>query len=161
MSMQSPTLVARGDGHHFHFLNNLFTAKLTGEHTNGLMTVMEFLAPRSFAPPLHRHEVEDELFYIIDGEVWFSSEDVEATHTTGAVVWLPRNRPHTFQVRSETARVLQISAPAQFERFVAALGTAADVAVLPESEEIDPVHVAEVCAQFNIEVLGPPPAPLD
>lgn len=161
MTLQSPTLIARGEGEHFHFLNNLFTAKLTSEDTNGEMTVMEFLAPRNFGPPLHSHDIEDELFYIIDGDVWFSCGDAEAVHTTGAVVWLPRGRPHTFQVRSETAQVLQVSKPAQFERFVAALGKPTDEAVLPEPEEIDPGHVAEVCAQFGIQVLGPPPAPLD
>lgn len=161
MTMQSPALVARGDGDHFHFLNNVFTAKLTGEQTNGEMTVMEFLAPRNFGPPLHRHQVEDELFYVIDGEIWFSSGDVEGVYDDGAVVWLPRGRPHTFQVRSERAKVLQVSTPAQFERFVAALGRPTDVPSLPEPEQIDPAHVAEVCAQFSIEVLGPPPAPVD
>ncbi len=160
MTTQTPVLVARGEGEHFHFLNNLFTAKLTSEHTNATMTVMEFLAPKNFAPPLHRHDVEDEMFYVIDGEIWFSSGDVDAVHRTGAVVWLPRGRPHTFQVRSEEARVLQVSAPAQFERFVAALGRPTSEPVLPEPEEIDPGHVAEVCAQFSIEVLGPPPEPV-
>lgn len=72
-----------------------------------------------------------------------------------------RGRPHTFQIRSETARVLQVSTPAQFERFVAALGRPTDKPVLPEPEETDGAHVAAVCAEFSIEVLGPPPAPFD
>ena len=33
--------------------------------------------------------------------------------------------------------------------------------MIPEPEEIDPGHVAEVCAQFGIQVLGPPPEPVD
>jgi len=85
---------------------------------------------------------------------------VEAVHETGAVVWLPRGLPHTFQVRSETARVFQVSTPGGFENFVAALGRSTGQPVLPAPEEIDPGHVAQVCAQFDIEVLGPPPAPL-
>ncbi len=161
MTLQSPTLIARGEGQHFHFLNNLFTAKLSSEETNGEMTVMEFHAPKNFGPPLHRHDVEDELFYIIDGEIWFSCGDAEAVHTTGAVVWLPRARPNTFQVRSETAQVLQVSTPAQFERFVATLGEAPDERAIPEAQEFDPGHVAEICAQFGIQVLGPPPDPID
>ncbi len=159
MTLQTPTLVARDEGDHFHFLNNLFTAKVTSEQTNGAMTVMEFIGPKDFGPPLHRHDIEDELFYVIDGEVWFSCGDAEAVHTTGAVAWLPRGQAHQFQIRSETARVLQVTTPAQFERFVAALGKPAPGPVLPEPEDIDPAVVAEVCAQFDIEVLGPPPAP--
>ncbi|MCO8127241.1 cupin domain-containing protein [Acidimicrobiia bacterium EGI L10123] len=159
MTVQSPAIIARDEGQRFHFLGNLYTAKLDAEHTDGAMTVMEFLAPRGFGPPLHRHDVEDEVFYLIEGDVWFSCGDVEAVHSAGAVVWLPRGRPHTFQVRSETARVLQVSTPAQFERFVATLGRPTEATGLPEPEEVDPAHVAEVCAQFSIEVLGPPPDP--
>jgi len=161
MTVQSPVLVARDDGEHFHFLNNLFTAKVTSEQSNGVMSVMEFVGPHGFGPPLHRHDIEDELFYIVDGEVWFSCGDAEGVYETGATVWLPRGRPHTFQIRSDTARVLQVTTPAQFERFVAALGRPADEPVLPEPEEIDGAHVAADCAEFSIEVLGPPPAPLD
>lgn len=161
MTAQSPVLVARDDGEHFHFLNNLFTAKVTSEESNGVMSVMEFVGPKHFGPPLHRHDVEDELFYIVDGEVWFSCGDVEGLYETGATVWLPRGRAHTFQIRSETARVLQVTTPAQFERFVAALGRSANTPTLPEPEEIDGAHVAAVCAEFSIEVLGPPPAPFD
>jgi quercetin dioxygenase-like cupin family protein len=159
MTVQTPTLVARGEGEHFHFLNNLFTAKITSEQSNGTLSVMEFVGPKDFGPPLHSHDIEDELFYILDGQIWFSSGDVEGVYETGATVWLPRKRPHIFQIRSETARVLQVSTPAQFERFVATLGKRVEEPVLPEPEEIDGAKVAEVCAQFNIQVLGPPPPP--
>jgi hypothetical protein len=44
---------------------------------------------------------------------------------------------------------------------VATLGDATDDARIPEPVEIDPGHVAAVCADHGIEVLGPPPPPLD
>jgi quercetin dioxygenase-like cupin family protein len=153
-------MVARDGGERFHFLNTLHTAKVTAEHTNGTLTAVEFLAPKNFGPPLHRHDAEDELFYILDGELWLSCGDVEAVQGEGAVVWLPRGLPHTFQVRSDTARVLCVSTPSGFERFVATLGEPTESRTMPEPEEIDPAHVAEVCAQFDIQVLGPPPAPI-
>jgi len=160
MTMQSPTIIPADGGDHYHFLNHLFTTKVSSDDSDGRMTVMEFLAEKNFAPPLHRHDIEDEMFYIIDGEMWFACGDVEAVHSTGAVVWLPRGLAHTFQVRSDEARVLQVSTPAQFERFVATLGRPTAEPVLPEPEEIDPGHVAEICAQFDIQVLGPPPEPV-
>jgi quercetin dioxygenase-like cupin family protein len=161
MTLLPPTLVAADEGEHFHFLNHLSTAKLTGEHTGGQMTVMEFVGPKNYGPPLHVHDIEDELFYIVEGEVWFHCGDAAAVHGSGALAWLPRGRPHTFQIRSESARVLQVTTPAQFERFVAALGTPMEGSTSPEPEEIDPAHVAEVCEQFSIHVLGPPPAPFE
>lgn len=156
----SPALVARGEGDYFNFLNTLHTAKINSEQTNGTLAAVEFLAPQNFGPPLHRHEAEDELFYIIDGQLWLSCGDVEAVHEEGAVVWLPRGMAHTFQVRSETARVLVVSAPAGYDSFVATLGEPIDEPVMPEPKEIDPARVAEVCAQFDIQVLGPPTAPI-
>ena len=160
MTLQVPTLVGRDEGEHFHFLNILYTAKINSDQTDGSLTVMEFLCYKNFAPPLHRHDAEDELLYVLDGEVWFSCGEVEAVQSTGAMVWLPRGLAHTFQIRSETARVLQVSCPGQFERFVAALGRPTDEPVLPIPEEIDPAHVAQVCSEFSIQVLGPPPPPV-
>jgi quercetin dioxygenase-like cupin family protein len=160
MTVQTPALLSRDAGEHFSFLNTLYTAKINSEQTNGAFTAMEFLAPKNFGPPLHRHDSEDELFYIVDGALWLSCGDVEAVHESGAVIWMPRGLPHTFQVRSETARVFQISTPGGFERLVSTLGRATDSPLLPEAEAVDPAHVAEVCGQFNIQVLGPPPEPL-
>src|SRR5690349_4948705 len=151
MTAQSPALVERGEGDNFTFLNTLYTAKLNSEQTKGTLTAMEFLAPRNFGPPVHRHDAEDELFYLIEGEMWFSCGDVEAVHGTGAVIWLPRGLPHTFQVRSESARVFQVSTPGGFEHLVVALGEPSASAELPTPQDIDPGHVAEVCAQFNIQ----------
>ena len=161
MSVQSPVLVARYEGDHFHFLDTVYTAKVNSEQSLGALTAMEFLAPKNFGPPVHRHDAEDELFYILEGELWLSCGDIEAVHGADAVVWLPRGVPHTFQVRSETARVFQVSTPGRFERFVAALGQPTPTPVLPEPAEVDPARLVEVCAQFGIEVLGPPPAPVD
>lgn len=159
MTTQSPAFVVRDAGAKFHFLNTLYTAKVNSEQTNGLVTAMEFLAPRNFGPPLHRHDAEDELFYIVDGELWLQCGDTEAVHGTGAVVWLPRGLPHTFQVLSETAKVFQVSTPGGFEQFVTALGEPTERLGLPDPAPIDPGHVAEVCRQYDIDVLGPPPAP--
>ena len=160
MTLQVPTLVGRDEGEHFHFLNILYTAKINSDQTDGSLTALELLGYKNFAPPLHRHDAEDELLYVLDGEVWFSCGEVEAVQSTGAMVWLPRGLAHTFQIRSETARVLQVSCPGQFERFVAALGRPTDEPVLPIPEEIDPAHVAQVCSEFSIQVLGPPPPPV-
>ena len=160
MTAQSPALIARGEGQHFQFLNTVYTAKINSEQANGVLTAMEFVAPRNMGPPLHRHDAEDELFYLVDGELWVRCGDVEAVHTAGAVIWLPRGLPHTFQVISTTAQIFQVSTPGGFERLVAALGQPVDEAVLPEQGEIDAAHVAEVCRQFSIEVLGPPPPPI-
>ena len=82
----------------------------------------------------------------------------------GAVVTLPHGVPHVWQVVSDKARFLTVNAGRRkapsFDHFVATLGTPTDSRTLPDPIEIDPAHVAQVCAVHGIEVL-PPPAPLE
>jgi mannose-6-phosphate isomerase-like protein (cupin superfamily) len=157
--------VPAGEGEHFHFLNHLATVKVgAGESATG-MNAVEFTAPRGFGPPLHVHHEEDELMYVVEGRIRLDVGDDSVQAETGTMVSLPHGIPHVFQVESDTARFITIasgraSAPS-FDRFVAALGAPTDLATLPVPTEIDPGHVAQVCARHGIEVLGPPPAPLD
>ena len=157
--------VPAGEGDHYHFLNHLATVKVAaGDSTTG-MNVVEFTAPRGFGPPLHVHTDEDEIMYVIDGRIRLDVGDEAVYAETGTVVSLPHGVPHVFQIESTTARFLTVTsgrtAKPSFDRFVSALGAPTDLATLPTPVEIDPGHVAQVCAQHGIEVLGPPPAPLD
>lgn len=158
MTLQLVHSLGRDEGEHFHFLNNLFTTKVDGDLSNGRLTAMEFVGPWGFSPPLHRHDLEDELFYVVDGEVRFVAGDADVVHGAGGTVWAPKGIPHQFQILSDTARVLQVTTPAQFEEFVARLGERVAEATVPEPREIDGERVAKVCAEFDIAVLGPPMA---
>lgn len=157
-------VVAPGKGEHLEFLNHLATIKFaTG--SSGSMSVVEFMAPRGFGPPEHRHKNEDELFVVLDGELEFRTGGIEIKGGPGTLALLPRAEPHTFQVLSASARFVNVTAtntvtPPRFDAMVAALGTATERTTLPEPTYIDPAHVAEVCAAHDIEIVGPPPAPL-
>jgi quercetin dioxygenase-like cupin family protein len=164
-TIQSLDLVAPGEGDHRFFLNHLATVKVAaGESASG-MSAVEFTAPRGFGPPLHLHREEDEIMYVLDGEIRLDVGDASSVATAGSVVSLPHGIPHVFQVVSTSARFLTVTAGRQqspsFDRFVQALGTPTEPTALPAPTEIDPGHVARVCAEHGIEVLGPPPAPLD
>lgn len=161
MTLQTPLVLGQDQGEHWHFLNTLQTLKVGGAQTDGAMTVLEFTAPRGFGPPLHSHDLEDELFHVLEGEVRFTTGDVQETVTVGGTVFLPKQQAHQFQVLSPQARVLQVTTPAQFDDFVRTLGSPAEAPALPEPEPVDGARVAQVCAQFGIQVLGPPPGPLD
>lgn len=156
-------VLARGEGTHLHFLNNLATIKFSAG-TDGSMSVVEFSANRGFGPPLHTHRDEDELVVVLDGEVAFRSGDTEIIGTTGASAYLPHAVPHTFQVLSETARMLSVTASAtttpEFDQMVAALGEPVSVPTIPGEMDIDPGQVAMVNDAHGIDILGPPPAPL-
>ena len=157
------TVLGRDEGPHFHFLDNLATIKATAGST-GALTAVEFRAPRGFGPPLHVHRDEDEIVIVVDGEVAFRSGDTEIVATAGATAYLPHGVPHTFQVLSDTATMTSITASVagapRFDQFVGAVGDGVDEPVMPEPAPVDPAHLARMCDQFGMDVLGPPPAPL-
>ena len=163
MSLQTPHVLADGQGEYWDFLNCHFTVKVDRATSGGAMTVIDALMPRGFGPPLHRHDVEDEFFHVTEGRLWISAGGQETVLEPGGSVWLPKGLPHVFQCVADEGptRMIQISTPAQFEEMVAKLGAPAPAPRLPDPVEIDPGHVAAVCAEFDIEILGPPPAPLD
>lgn len=159
-----PSVILDADaGARFHFLDNLATVKVSAG-AEGDLSVVEFLAPRGFGPPLHQHNDEDELFVILDGELMLHTDDRKHAAGTGVVAMLPRAVPHTFQVLSESARFLNVtgssSGAPRFDQMVARLGVPTESHLMPEPMDIDPGEVAEVCAAHGIDILGPPPPPL-
>ncbi len=156
--------VEPGGGDHRFFLNHLASVKVSAGESATQMSTVEFTAPRGFGPPLHLHREEDEIMYVLDGEIRLDLGEESQVVTTGAVVSLPHGIPHIFQVLSDEARFLTVTSGAKahptFDAFVRALGVPTDPAAIPAPVEIDPGHVAQVCADHGIEVLGPPPAPL-
>ena len=159
-----PYVLQRDEGIHHHFLDNLATTKITS-NDGGSLSAVEFVAPKGFGPPLHQHDDEDEMMVILEGEIEFRSGDIATVGTAGATVHLPHGVPHTFQVLSAEARMISITASRTkapvFAEMVAALGEPVEHPSVPAPMDIDPVEVAAVCGAHGIEVLGPPPAPLD
>lgn len=161
---RAPEVIAPGSGHHLHFLNHLATIKVRGGG-DGALSVVEFAAPRGLGPPLHQHDDEDELFVVLEGEIAFHSGEDRLMTGPGGMAFLPHGLPHTFQVHSPTARFVCVTASRvtspRFDRMVEALGVPTAEATLPEPGPIDPALVAEVNLEHGIQILGPPPAPLD
>jgi quercetin dioxygenase-like cupin family protein len=147
-----------GEGEALWFLGSLMTAKATGADTGGRLTVVEFVNPPGFAPPLHRHLNEDELFYVLSGTAQFRCDGETFSAGPGDFVLLPAQLPHTFIVGpDEPLRALQITTPSGFEQFAAEVGEPAQARRLPDPGTIDPAALGDAAARHSIELLGPPP----
>ena len=158
-SATEPYLLSADQGEALWFLGSLATVKAGAAQTRGALTVVEFLNPPGFAPPLHRHLAEDELFYVLSGVAEFRCEDRSFTAGTGDFVLLPVGRPHTFLVGpDEPLRTLQITSPAGFEGFATDVGAPAAELRLPEPGPVDPASLGGAAARHRVEILGPPPA---
>jgi len=155
-----PHLLRDGEGEAVWFLGSLATMKATGAQTGGRLTVIEFVNPPGFAPPLHRHLVEDEAFYVLSGTVRFRCDGEQLEAGPGDFVLLPVGLPHTFIVGdAEPLRALQITTPSGFDNFVRQAGEPATERRLPAPGPIDPALLGHAAAQYAIELLGPPPRP--
>jgi len=78
------------------------TVKAGGDETNGAFTFLEWAAPWGLAPPPHRHDREDEAFYLIEGAIEVSCGDRQWEVGPGGFVFLPRGVPHSFVVSGLT-----------------------------------------------------------
>lgn len=86
------------------------------------------MSPRALAAPLHLHTREDEYSFVLEGRMGALLGDEVVEAGPGDLVFKPRNQWHTFwNAGDEPCRILEIIAPAGFERFfreLAAIGGA-------------------------------------
>jgi len=98
--------------------------KLLGEDTGGSFALIEHpMEPGTLGAPPHRHTLEDEYSYLLEGHVTIQvgEQVIEAGPRT--LVAKPRGVMHTFwNASNQPARVLEIIAPAGMENYFAELG---------------------------------------
>ena len=155
--------LAPGEGEALWFNGGLGVLKATGDQTEGRFAVMELLAPKGFAAPLHIHRREDELFVVLSGEVRVQHGDEVIEAVTGSLVHGPRGVPHSFHVDSAEARILLFFGPAGVEGFFRDGGKPARSMGLPPADEqfLDKQALMEIASRYNQEFVGPPLPPKD
>lgn len=97
--------------------------KASADSTGGAFTILEENEPVD--TPLHVHENEDELFYVLEGEHVFQVGDRQFQAGPGELVFAPRGVPHAQRrVASRTGRILVLASPAGLEGFFRELAEA-------------------------------------
>lgn len=145
------------EGEALWFFGTLATVKASAEQTGGQYVLVEQLAPRGMATPLHVQPEDDESFYVLEGDLTFYLEDGQPIPASaGSFIHIPKGTPHAFQVNSETARLLDLTTP-QHERFFHAAGEPAQSRTLPPEGPPDMEKVQAAAREYGVEILGPPP----
>lgn len=100
------------------------TLKLPGGATGDHYAVLEHsLEPGSVGAPLHCHSREDEVSYVLEGELTVHLGDQILTTPPGSFVRKPRGQFHTFwNAGNVPVSFLEIISPGGFERYFAELG---------------------------------------
>lgn len=120
-------------GERLRFSDAEFIVKASAGSTHGAFTVIEEVNPLD--TPLHVHENEDELWYVLEGEHVIQVGDNEFHVGPGEIVFGPRGVPHAQRrVVPRTGRFLVFFSPAGFDGFFRELSEAeASGASMPEA----------------------------
>jgi len=121
---------------------------IDGEEARGDFSLVEHpMSPRALAAPLHRHNREDEYSYVLEGRMGALLGDDVLEAGPGDLVFKPRGEWHTFwNAGEEPARILEIIAPAGFERFFD------ELVELGGAVQADPQAMAELCGRYELEM---------
>ena len=105
------------------------------------------MSPRALAAPLHLHTREDEYSFVLQGRKGALLGDDVVEAGPGELVFKPRNQWHTFwNAGDEPCRILEIIAPAGFERFFEEL---VDLGGVTQS---DPAILGSLCERYALEM---------
>jgi quercetin dioxygenase-like cupin family protein len=115
------------------------TTRLTSSETGSISIVEHVFAPKALVPP-HRHTREDEISYVVTGEIGFRSEEREVSLGAGGYIVKPRGELHSmWNAGSTSARMIEIISPAGFERYFVELAEAVAAAGGPHPDVIVPI----------------------
>jgi quercetin dioxygenase-like cupin family protein len=140
--------------------NSLWEFLVPADATDGKVSVFQATMPEAFSPPRHIHTREDEVFVVLEGEVWFDVDGERQLAKPGTSVYMPRGVPHTFRIKSPVARMLGIMTPGAFEQLFRNLSVPAGERTLPQPGTV-PFDVPAVMAEqirLGTQVVGPPMA---
>ncbi|MEP6990616.1 MAG: cupin domain-containing protein [bacterium] len=147
-----------GEGERLWFAGGgIHVWKVNAVESGGSFLLFEDVLSQGKATPLHIHPNEDELLYVLDGEILVHIDGAEHHIGTRGMIMAPRGVPHAFLVTSETARVLCFEAPGTAEAFYRGASEAAtsegDASRPPDFKKVG----ESAALNGGIEILGPPP----
>ena len=142
MPVSEPVLNTSGSGESVEFGHgSRAEVAISGTHSDGEYAVVRWDVMAGDEPPLHTHSREDEMVFVVEGEITAFVGDSRIDVGPGAFAALPRGVPHTIRVKGESASLLLTLCPAGVERFFVPTADA----------DADP-------ATFGLEIHGQPPA---
>lgn len=119
-----------------------------GAATAGRVFIFEEIAQPGNGPPLHRHGIDDEYFFVLEGTFTFVLEGRRIVATQGAFVAAPKGSLHTFtNSGTSVGRMLIITTPPGLE------GPFRETSRM---EQPTPEKLTEAFGKFQVSFEGPP-----
>jgi len=89
-----------------------FTVKAGELHPGRGAAFMEYITRKGEEPPDHSHPTEDEIFYVLNGELTFRCGGEFFDVSDGGFIYLPQGIEHGYTIRSEEpVRLIVVTFP--------------------------------------------------
>jgi quercetin dioxygenase-like cupin family protein len=122
------------------------STRLTSAETGSISIVEHVFSPGTLVPP-HRHTLEDEISYVVMGDIGFRSDGKEVTLAAGGYIVKPRGELHSmWNAGSSPARMIEIISPAGFEKYFVELAAA----VAAAGRVPDPATMGAIAGRFGL-----------
>ena len=133
---------------------SVLSMRVTGEQSNGLITVIEGVVAHG-GPPLHVHHYEDEVVIVLAGELTYRVGEQRGVLAAGGLLWFPRGVPHAVaNLAAGPCRFLTVVTPAGIENFFRAQRD--HLASLPPGAVAEPGGLGGLPGAASRPVVGPP-----
>ena len=131
---------------------------LTGEDTNGSLSVFEVMVPagQKLAAPAHKNDAYEETLYGLQGVVTWTIDGQPVEVGPGQAVCIPRGAVHRFDnLGAEDAKQIAIVTPAIMSP--AYFREAREVVEAAAGGPPDAAKMMEVFRRHGMTIAGPPP----
>ena len=158
----TPIVLQNHEGRALWHLGALMNFKALSEETGGQYWAVEGLADKYMAVPLHTHTLEDEVWFVLEGEIAFVLGEETLICGPGSFIYVPRNLPHTFQVKSETAHWFGFGLGGNLDQWFFETGVPAQSLTIPPRSTEPPSEalvqaITDSLKAYGTDTLGPPP----
>ena len=109
--------------------------------------------PPGYGVPMHVHEAEDELFYVLEGQITLYSAEGTTTAGPGAFIHLPHGVAHGYRNTStRDARMIVVATPGGgLEQIFRGLDSAAR-----DAAPLDAERIGAICAAHQVQMIPDP-----
>lgn len=148
--MSGKAIIRRaGEGKSIKLAGHPMAFLVTGNDTRHT-SMFEWTIPAGFSTGLHVHRVQEETFYVLEGECDWQVGNERVRATPGTYLFLPPGVPHNIgNASNKVARVLMTVSPPGHERYFEELAE-----TVARGGVADPDTIAELRARYDTDQLS-------
>ena len=148
MPVQEAVLSVRDDAPMLNLGSSKLLHRVRSDQTDNAFSVVEFISEPGEGAGIHVHENEEELVYLLQGQIEVTLGDQTMTVPQGSCAVLPRNIPHGYKNTGDVqSRLLAVLLPGKLDQFFVRLNQE-----LSTDRDHDAV-IGELCDQFGLSFI--------